>query len=204
VRASDDHSLVTVGNIVMRFLPIACVALVAAAHTSDAQESYTVRSHQPSILVQQQSSFKKLSIPSRSASVQQDEKQLSVSYVPSVRLDLIAGSVTAVHVGASLLVPVSNYFGIGGTAAAGISEDGFSGRGDLYGRFSLDPYRHYAWEPYFGVGGTVRMDSGGPGTRSYLLGFVGFNGPKAGKIAPGFEVGVGGGLRFGVTLRLVK
>ncbi len=134
----------------------------------------------------------------------QDEKQMLVSYVPSARLDLIAGRVSAAHAGASLLVPVSNYFGVGGTAAAGLSEDGFSGRGDLFARFSLDPYRQYPWEPYFGLGGTVRMDSGGPGTRAYLLGFVGFNGPKTGNISPGFELGLGGGVRFGVTLRWAK
>lgn len=142
--------------------------------------------------------------PSAGSRPTQDEKQVAVSYIPSLRFDLIASRSTAVHVGASVVVPVSNYFGIGGTAGAGLSEDGFSSRGDLFARFSLDPYHQYTWEPYFGAGGTIRMDSGGPGTRSYLLAFIGVNGPKTGKIAPGVELGVGGGLRLGVTLRWAK
>jgi hypothetical protein len=132
------------------------------------------------------------------------QQQFAITYVPSVRFDLIAGSVTAAQLGAGLMMPISNYFALGGTLGAGISETGFSGRGDLYTRFSLDPYHQYSWEPYFGVGGTVRLDSGGPGTRSYLLGFIGFNGPSTGGIAPGFELGVGGGIRLGVTLRWGK
>jgi hypothetical protein len=132
------------------------------------------------------------------------QQQFAITYVPSVRFDLIAGSVTAVQLGAGLMMPISNYFALGGTLGAGISETGFSGRGDVYTRFSLDPYHQYSWEPYFGVGGTVRLDSGGPGTRSYVLGFIGFNGPSTGRIAPGFELGVGGGIRLGVTLRWGK
>jgi hypothetical protein len=135
------------------------------------------------------------------SAAQGQEKQVAVKFVPSVRFDLIAGSTTAGHAGVSVRVPFSNYFALGATAAAGISETGFSGRLDYFTRFSLDPYHYNAWEPYFGVGATTRMDSGGPKTRTYLLGFVGFEGPKAGKIAPGFEVGVGGGVRLGITLR---
>ncbi len=131
----------------------------------------------------------------------QGEKQFAVRYVPSARFDLIAGSTTAGQLGAGLSVPFSNYFAVGGTLGAGISETGFSARGDLFTRFSLDPYRQFPWEPYFGVGSTTRLDTGGPGTRTYLLGFFGFNGPKTGKVAPGVEVGVGGGIRLGVTLR---
>jgi hypothetical protein len=131
------------------------------------------------------------------------EKQVAIGFVPSVRFDLIAGDVTAVHAGVGLRVPFSNYFALGGTAGAGLSSSGFSGRLDYFARFSLDPYHYNTWEPYFGLGGTTRYDSGGPDTRTYLLGFVGFEGPKAGKIAPGFELGVGGGVRFGVTLRFV-
>jgi hypothetical protein len=129
------------------------------------------------------------------------EKQVAVKFVPSIRFDLIAGSTTAGHAGVSARVPFSNYFALGATAAAGISETGFSGRLDYFTRFSLDPYHYNAWEPYFGLGATTRMDSGGPKTRTYLLGFIGFEGPKAGRIAPGFEIGVGGGVRLGITLR---
>lgn len=140
-----------------------------------------------------------LGVSARAARAQ--EKQVAIGFVPMVRLDLIAGNTSAVHAGLGLRVPVSNYFALGGTAGAGLSSSGFSGRLDYFARFSLDPYHYAAWEPYFGLGGTTRYDSGGPNTRTYLLGFAGVEGPKAGSIAPGFEIGVGGGVRFGVTLR---
>lgn len=128
-------------------------------------------------------------------------QQVQMTFIPQARLDLIAGSVTALHAGFGIITPVSTYVGIGGTVAAGISKTGFSGRGDLYGRFSLDPNHEYWWEPYLGGGVTVRADGGGPGTRTYLLGIVGFDGPSAGGVAPGVELGLGGGVRLGVTLR---
>jgi len=129
------------------------------------------------------------------------EQKVSLTVVPEARVDLIAGKNTALQGGLGLTVPVSKYVGIGGTVGAGVSKTGFSARGDLYGRFSLDPYRQYYWEPYLGAGTTTRFDSGGPGTRTYLLGVIGFNGPVTGGIAPGVELGVGGGVRLGITLR---
>jgi hypothetical protein len=131
----------------------------------------------------------------------QETQQVQVTFIPQARVDLIAGSVTALQAGLGVVTPLDNYFAIGGTVAAGISRTGFSGRGDLYGRFSLDPYHTYYWEPYLGGGVTVRADAGGPGTRTYLLGLVGLDGPSAGGIAPGVEIGIGGGVRLGVTLR---
>ena len=128
-------------------------------------------------------------------------QQVQVTFIPEARLDLIAGSDAAMHAGFGIITPVSTYFSLGGTVAAGISKTGFSGRGDLYSRFSLDPYHEYWWEPYLGGGVTVRADGGGPGTRTYLLGILGFDGPSAGGIAPGVELGIGGGVRLGVTLR---
>jgi len=65
----------------------------------------------------------------------------------------------------------------------------------------LDRNHTYYWEPYIGGGVTVRADGGGPGTRTYLLGIIGMDGPSAGGIAPGVELGLGGGVRLGVTLR---
>jgi hypothetical protein len=140
-------------------------------------------------------------ILSASAAHAQETQQVQVTFTPVARLDLIAGSVTAVQAGLGFVTPVSTYISLGATAAAGISRTGFSGRGDLFGRFTLDPYHTYYWEPYLGGGVTIRADGGGPGTRTYLLGIVGVDGPSAGGIAPGFEVGIGGGIRFGVTLR---
>lgn len=125
---------------------------------------------------------------------------VDVTFVPEARFDLLS-SPTAVHAGVGFSVPLSNYFAAALDVAAGVSSDGFSGRADGVGRFSLDPYHQYPWEPYVGGGVTVRADAGGRGTRTYLLGVVGVNAPAAGGIAPALEFGVGGGLRFGVILR---
>ncbi len=121
--------------------------------------------------------------------------------VPTVRLDGIGGSARAVQAGLGIRFPVSNEFSVGGTAAVGISSAGGSGRGDLFGQFSLDPYHQSAWEPYVGGGATVRLDGGHAGERVYLLGFLGANWPRTGSVAPGIELGIGGGVRIGVTLR---
>ena len=137
----------------------------------------------------------------QAASAQTQQVAVAVSYIPSLRLDVLGGDPTALQAGAGIAFPFSNYFSIGGTVGAGISSTGFSGRGDAYGQFSLDPYHQSEWEPYIGGGVTVRGDGGGPGTRTYLLGFIGANGPSTGRIAPGVELGFGGGVRLGVTMR---
>jgi hypothetical protein len=139
-------------------------------------------------------------LPSRTINAQETQ-QVQVAFIPQARLDLIAGNVTALQAGLGVITPLSYYFALGGTVAAGVSRTGFSGRGDLYSRFSLDPNHTYYWEPYIGGGVTVRADGGGPGTRTYLLGIIGMDGPSAGGIAPGVELGLGGGVRLGVTLR---
>ena len=135
------------------------------------------------------------------AAAQAQQVAVAVTYVPSLRLDVLGGNPTALQAGAGLDVPFSNYFSIGAAVGAGISSTGFSGRVDGFGKFSLDPYHQSEWEPYIGGGVTVRGDGGGPGTRTYLLGFIGANGPSTGRIAPGVELGFGGGVRLGVTLR---
>lgn len=145
-----------------------------------------------------------LSVTVPAAHAQQTQAvQVSVTYVPLVRLDVIAGDPVAVHAGAGIEFPLSNYFNIGGALGAGISRTGFSGRGDLYGKFSLDPYHQNPWEPYVGGGVTERVDGGGPGARTYLLGFVGVNAPRTGSLQPAAELGFGGGVRLGIILRFM-
>lgn len=140
-------------------------------------------------------------IPAAAASAQEQQVALAVSFIPSVRLDVLGGNPTALQAGAGIAFPFSNYFRLGGDVGAGISSTGFSGRIDGFGQFSLDPYRQHEWEPYVGGGVTIRGDGGGPGTRTYLLAFIGANGPSTGGIAPGVELGLGGGVRLGFTIR---
>lgn len=125
----------------------------------------------------------------------------AASLIPVARLDVIGGNPSALQAGLGLVFPLTSELTIGGTAGAGISSTGFSGRGDLFGQFSLDPYHQNTWEPYVGGGVTARFDSGSRGERTYLLGFVGANWPRTGSLAPGVELGFGGGVRLGITLR---
>ncbi|MGI8510717.1 MAG: hypothetical protein ACR2MQ_15525 [Gemmatimonadaceae bacterium] len=140
-----------------------------------------------------------LCVCARAAAAQ--TQQVAVSFIPTARLALMGGNPSALQAGLGTRFPLSSEFSIGGTAGAGISSTGFSGRGDLFGQFSLDPYHQNTWEPYVGGGVTERLDAGGPGARTYLLGFIGANWPRSGSIAPGVELGFGGGVRLGVTLR---
>ena len=140
-------------------------------------------------------------VTAHDAQAQTQQVAVAVSYVPSLRLDVLGGKPTALQAGAGIAFPFSNYFSIGAAVGAGISSTGFSGRADGFGQFSLDPYHQSEWEPYVGGGVTVRGDGGGPGTRTYLLAFIGANGPSTGTIAPGVELGFGGGVRLGVTMR---
>jgi hypothetical protein len=140
-------------------------------------------------------------IAPHNVSAQEQKVAVAVSYIPMVRLDVLGGDPTALQAGAGIAFPFSNYFRLGAAIGAGISESGFSGRLDGFGQFSLDPYHQLEWEPYVGGGVTVRGDGGGPGTRTYLLGFIGANGPSTGRIAPGVELGFGGGVRLGFTMR---
>lgn len=140
-------------------------------------------------------------VPSPELAAQEQQVAVAVSYIPSLRLDVLGGNPTALQAGAGIAFPVSNYFSVGAAVGAGISSTGFSGRVDGFAQFSLDPYHQMEWEPYVGGGVTVRGDGGGPGTRTYLLGFIGANGPSTGAIAPGVELGFGGGVRLGVTMR---
>lgn len=124
---------------------------------------------------------------------------------PEGRLDLITGKHTALQAGAGVSTPVATNFRIGLVGALGASDDGLSGRADAFVRFSLAEYAGaYAgggWTPYVGGGTTTRLDSGIDGSRTYLLGFVGYEGPATNGLQPAVEVGIGGGIRLGVVLR---
>lgn len=135
------------------------------------------------------------------AAAPQSSGRANIPYRTQMRLDIIAGRFTAVQGAYEVQMPINRYFSPGLAVGVGAGGEGLSTRLDLFGRFSLDPHRTGAWEPYVGGGLTTRYDSDGPGMRSYLLAFLGVNGPKAGKYATGFEIGAGGGVRLGVTFR---
>jgi hypothetical protein len=122
------------------------------------------------------------------------------------RLDAIIARTTGVEAGLGLSVPSGIYVRSGLIAGIGAGRHGVEGRTDLILRFSLDPFRQSRWSPYGGAGISGRYRSKlDDGSRAYLLVFVGVEGPlplgRTSGLVPAFEVGLGGGARFGVILR---
>lgn len=122
------------------------------------------------------------------------------------RLDAVIARTAGVEAGVGLSVPSGIYVRSGLVAGIGAGRNGVEGRTDLISRFSLDPFRQSRWAPYGGAGisGRYRSNLDG-GSRAYLLVFLGVEGPlplgRTSGIVPAFEIGLGGGARFGVILR---
>lgn len=116
------------------------------------------------------------------------------------RIDGIFAGPPAIHAGVGITQPLGTYVRAGIVGAIGESSDGVSGRGDVFARFHLDPFRQHRWAPYAGGGLTARFDADRR-TRYYLLILAGVDGPAANGIATSIEAGLGGGGRIGVTIR---
>jgi hypothetical protein len=122
------------------------------------------------------------------------------------RVDAIVARTTGVEAGLGLSVPSGIYMRTGLVAGIGADGHGVEGRTDLISRFSLDPFRQSRWAPYGGAGvsGRYRSKLDG-GSHAYLMIFLGVEGPlplgAASGMVPAFELGLGGGARFGVILR---
>lgn len=104
----------------------------------------------------------------------------------------------AVHAGLGVSAPLGTYVRAGVVSALGAGDSGFSGRTDLFARFTLDPFRDRRWAPY-GVGG-VSARYGGVSKTSLIL-MAGVEGPPMGRVATAIEAGFGGSFRLGVVLR---
>lgn len=115
-----------------------------------------------------------------------------------VRLDAMTGAAWAVQAGAGVTAPLGTYVRFGVVGGLGPGADGMTGRGDLFARFTLDPFRQRRWAPYGAGGVSARF---GGGSRNYLLLLAGVEGPARRGVAPAVEVGFGGGFRAGVILR---
>ena len=128
------------------------------------------------------------------------------AFQSELRVDGIVARNSAVDAGYGLSVPAGIYVRTGLVAGLGVGRHGVDGRTDLIARFSLDPFRQSRWAPYGGAGlaGRYRPEADG-GSRGYLLVFMGIEGPlAAGETSgwvPAFEVGLGGGARFGFVMR---
>lgn len=122
---------------------------------------------------------------------------------PLVRADVVLARATALQGALGLTLPLGNYVRLDGVAGAGVERSGdasrTSARGDLVGRFLLDPFRQSRWSGYAG-GGISALRSEGE-WRGYLLAVAGVEGPGARNLLPSLEIGLGGGARIGIVLR---
>lgn len=112
------------------------------------------------------------------------------------RLDLSVASRTATELGAGIFVPLGTYVraGVIGGIGAITAPLRFTGRGELVGRFLLDPLYEHRWGPYI-AGGL------GVASKPYVLVLLGLEGPRWGSVTPALEAGVGAGIRVGFALR---
>jgi hypothetical protein len=123
---------------------------------------------------------------------------------PSLRTDAIidrdpgAQLALGVAIAAAYNTRVSIDAGIGGVHRP----DGWAatGRIDLMARILSDPFRQSRWGAYAGGGIGLRPEAR---RRPELVGIIalGIEGPGDGAWVPGVEVGLGGGVRAGITLR---
>lgn len=116
------------------------------------------------------------------------------------RIDLIAGKETMVQGGGGIAWKLNNYVQIGGAAGIGPGSEGLSARIDGFGRFMFDPTGTAVWGPYAG-GGISFLNKGESDTDPFLLAFVGVEHRGSGRWNPALELGLGGGVRFGIVLR---
>jgi len=122
---------------------------------------------------------------------------------PLVRADVVLARASALQGALGLTLPLGNYVRLDAVAGAGVERSGGathgSARGDLVGRFLLDPFRQSRWSGYAGGGlSALRTEDD---WRGYLLAVVGVEGPGARGLLPALELGLGGGARVGVVLR---
>jgi hypothetical protein len=123
---------------------------------------------------------------------------------PELRVDMIAARATSVHAGAGLTMTGAGYARATIIAAAGVTSfrdsTGAAGRVDVVGRFLLDPYREMRWGLY-GFGGLSALYDRFADWRGVLTIGVGLELPAHGDGVWAIEIGFGGGLRAGATLR---
>jgi len=122
-----------------------------------------------------------------------------------LRADAIIAEPNAAQLGVGVQVPLGYYARLGIDLGGGVArehEESFAtARGDAIMRFLLDPFRETPWALSAGAGVTVRyMDP--DSWRAFLAVVFDLEGRRAGGITPAFQLGLGGGVRLGVVLRM--
>ena len=122
---------------------------------------------------------------------------------PLVRADASLARASAFQGALGLTLPLGTYVRVDAVAGAGVERSHGarrgSARGDVVGRFLLDPFRQSNWSGYAGAGVSALRTDGD--WRGYLLAVVGVEGPGTHGLLPALELGLGGGTRVGIVLR---
>jgi hypothetical protein len=123
------------------------------------------------------------------------------------RADAIVSHATAVEGGLGAVVSLGTYMRMSADGAVGGTwDDGAaktSGRVDVIGRFLLDPYREQRVGMSVGGGVSVPYVSGAKRVRPYLTAVIDVEGRRRRSgVTPALEIGLGGGARIGVVLRM--
>jgi hypothetical protein len=119
------------------------------------------------------------------------------------RVDYL-GAPDASEAGLGVAARASTYLRFAAIVGADVY-DHRTARLDLVGRYLLDPFFEHEWAPYIGGGGSLRFVSGAADDdawRPFLLLALGMEGPLRGGWTPAVEIGLGGGVRVGLVLRL--
>jgi hypothetical protein len=124
------------------------------------------------------------------------------------RADALIARTTAFHAGFGANLVTGTYVRAGVLGAAGVrsvdQELRESGRLDAFARFHVDPFREFPGAVYVTGGATVLFDSGTDPRVRGIFG-VGVEGRAwSGRWIPGLEIGIGGGVRIGATLRKAR
>ncbi len=142
--------------------------------------------------------------PCAQVSAQQVARPPVDRWRPSLRVDALIDRDPGVQLALGIATPLDYNVrfaadaGVGGVhRAGGITA---AGRLDMTVRWLSDPFRQARWAINAGGGIGERFEAH-RGPRTVAIVTLGIEGPSDGAWVPGVEVGLGGGVRAGVTLR---
>lgn len=123
---------------------------------------------------------------------------------PSIRADAIIDRDPGAQLAIGLAIPVAYNVRIGvDVGGGGVQRNAAwepAGRVDLLACWLTDPFRESRWRIHGGGGVGLRVESG-QDARVVAIVTLGVDGPSDGTWVPGVELGLGGGVRAGLTLR---
>ena len=126
---------------------------------------------------------------------------------PELRADLLGAAPYTVQLGAGVNLGAGYYQRVELDAAGGaLRRDGVllgTGRADALMRLLLDPFGQQRWALSLAGGVSLRYEAGDK-IRPYLTGALDFEGPVNHGVRVAYQLGFGGGVRFGVVLRRTR